>query len=152
MFYVNQQTLYVKKIGENMPTFINNKSYNIKAVDISGNNIIVAPTESFTTFSYDVDANFTKTSDTPMWNRVKNRQTITATGVGAIVAISVKTQEILIEKISDSISVFIQEKTNTPAWFDSRIFDDLYIFLPVKGRCDQLVITGTGTCDIVEYI
>ena len=135
-----------------MPTFINNESYNIKAVDISGNNILVAPTESFTTFSYDVDANFTKTSDTPLWNNVKNRQTITATEGGATVAISLKTKKILIEKITVSVSVFIQEKTNTPAFFDSRVADDIFILIESDGKCDQLIITGSGTCDVVEYL
>ena len=134
-----------------MPTFINNTENTIKAVDISGNNIMVAPTESFTTFSYDVNANLTKTSDQPLWNRIKNRQTITATTEGTAVTISVKTQKILIGNITNTISVFIQDTSNTPAEFSNKTSDDPIIMIPSYGRCDKLVIVGTGTCDVVEY-
>ena len=131
-----------------MPTFQNNTDSAIKVTDISGKAYMLPPTASFVTHSYNVDSALTKISDEPMWNRIAKRTTATA---GETISVSPSSEWLLIEKISDSISVYIQSTDNTPPEYANRTSDDGIIQIPIKGRCDQIVITGTGTCDVVEY-
>jgi hypothetical protein len=132
-------------------TYQNNSSSNVILRNKQGNSVVLAPGKTIETYYYSSDTNLTKTADTPFWNRVIGRETITATAGGVDASIDPDTDIVMIFQISSTISVYIQSDTNTPpALLDWTIVNPI-IQIPVRGRCDNLVIKGSGTCEVVQY-
>jgi len=132
-------------------TYRNDGSSTVILKNKSGDQVTLAPGATLETYYFNDNASLTKTADTPYWNQAIDRDTVTATAGGANVSIDPDTAYVLIFKITGTITVYIQSDQNTPAVLKDWTADDPIIQIPVKGRCDNIEIEGTGTCEVVQY-
>lgn len=133
-----------------MPRYRNDGTTSIGIEGTDGSNISLAPGEEGDTNLFFSISNLTKISDAPYYNRVINRQTITL-GAAQDVTISLNTDWILIYQITDDVTVYRQHADNTPPEYDAHTDSDPVIQIPAKGTLTNLVVSGTGTCEVVEY-
>lgn len=133
-----------------MPTYRNDSNETIKVENKDKEIVSVEPNQTVETNKYLSITGLTKTLDTPYYNRVVNRQTITL-GAAQDVEISLETDWILIFQITDSVTVYRQSASNTPPEYEDHTSLDPVIQIPAKGTLNNLVMSGTGTCEVVEY-
>jgi len=134
-----------------MPTYKNNSRGNIIMQNTNGEDVQVLPGETIETFKVYSNSGLTKISDAPLWNRVVNRQTITLSETEQDVAIDPLTDWIIILKITDNVTIYCQSITNTPPEYNAHTSSDPIIQIPASEMFDKLVMTGAGTCEVVEY-
>jgi hypothetical protein len=133
-------------------TYRNDGSGSVILKNMQGNPVILAPGNTLETYYFSDDANLTKTADTPYWNQWIDSDTVTATAEGANVSIDPATVYFTIFKITGTITVYIQSDQNSPAVLENWTSDDPIIQIPIKGRCNNIEIEGTGTCVVVQYL
>lgn len=136
-----------------MPTYKNETNEGKWVKSMTGVTVALEPGETIETyFFHDHDAlGLTLVSDAPYYNRVAARHVVEASAEGVAVPVSLGTARVLVERITGTISVYRQSQDNTPPELADRTADDLIAIIPAGGLYNQLVVVGTGTCDIVEY-
>lgn len=132
-------------------TYTNNTSNIIYLKDSSGTMTPLQPGSSIQTIYYSDHAGLIETSELPYWNWASGTSTVTVTAAGTDVAISATTEYVIISQITGTITVFLQDDDNTPAILTNWTEDEPVLVIPVKGRCDNLEIEGSGTCEVTQY-
>lgn len=117
-----------------------------------GKQVVLPPGKTIRTYYYSKDKNLTKISDEPYWKYVKDRKMVVATPEGTPVGIDTESNYFMIFKIQTSVTVYIQAKENTPPILKNWTEDDPMMQIPIKGRCDKIVIVGNGSCEVVQFI
>ena len=134
-----------------MPIYRNDSNQQHAMETWAGHLKIVNPGDTIETKKYYSISGVTKISDSPCYNRVVARHSVEASAGGVAVPISLSTARVLVERITGTISVYRQTIANVPAELADRTAYDLIAIIPADGLYDQLVVEGTGTCDVVEY-
>jgi len=134
-----------------MPTYENTTSQTLQIKSPDGTAISVEAGDTITTNFYTNSTGFSKTSDEPYVNDVVSRTTVTLSETATTVAVGLNIKEVAVFKISDSVNVFLQTTSNTPAALAEWTSEDPVILLEAHGRFTQLQLTGTGTCEVVQY-
>jgi len=134
-----------------MPTYTNNTTSDLIILGKNGESYPVAAGASIAVPFYTLDTRFTKTAETPYYNRVKAITTVTLTGVAQNVAISLDTNYFIVAKITGTVTVFIQAEANTPAELLTWTVEDPIVQIPAKGRFNNIAVLGSGTCNIIQY-
>jgi len=134
-----------------MPTYENDQNQEMKLYGSNGQTAVFAANEEKSVNFYSNTDGFTKTSDEPYVNRVAARETVTLSETAETVTVDLNISEVVIVKISDSVNVFLQSESNTPAELSNWTSEDPVVVIPAKGNFTQLQLTGSGTCDVVQY-
>lgn len=135
-----------------MPTYKNESPQQHTLELWNGSLQVVCPGETVQTRKFYDLADVTKLSDEPLYNRVVARHSaVEASDEGTDVSISLDTARVLIERITGTITVYRQSTSNTPAELADRTSKDLISIFPANALFDNLVVVGSGTCDVVEY-
>jgi len=137
-----------------MPTYTNNTTAPIYILGSHGITREVAPGATLATkYFCDHAANgLTKDSDAPLYNRVKARHTVTLTDVAQDVEIDLETTYVAVVQITGAITAYCQSVSNTPPELEDWTSDDPIVQIPAAARFTKLVVTGYGTCEIIEYV
>lgn len=133
-----------------MPTYKNNSEITHKVKNTDNKSVSVKPGTTIETNKFISITDLTLLSDTPYYNRVVNRQTITL-GAAQDVTISLETDFLIVIQITDYVTMYSQAAANTPPELENHTDDDPVIQIPCQGRMNNLVLTGSGTCEIIEY-
>ncbi|MBU1193955.1 MAG: hypothetical protein KKE62_02020 [Proteobacteria bacterium] len=137
-------------------TYRNDGSSSVTIRNKHGNIQIVYPNETIETYYY-VDltqaqyTDLTKVSDTPYAKFALATDAVTATTEGVDVAIDLDADFLMITLVTGTIDVYAQSDANTPPIFTGVSSDVDNTNLPLHGMFDNIVIKGTGTCQITQY-
>jgi len=134
-----------------MPTYTNNSSGALKIVNFLGVEEMVLPGNNVQIDHYFDNDDFTLAADTPYYNRVVNRQTVTLSGTAAEIDIGSTTDYITVLKITGEVTVYCQSTDNTPPELNEWLAEDPIIQIPAKRKFNKLALTGSGTCEVIEY-
>ena len=137
-----------------MPTYRNDGPEEITVEETDGRvefNKTLKPGEQAETWRYYDNPDLTKLSDSPMYNRVVGRQTVTLSATPQDVPISLNADWVLIYAITGAVTAYRQSADNTPAEYAAHTDDDPKIQIPAKATFDKLVVSGSGTCEVVQY-
>ena len=133
-----------------MPTYRNDGTESFKIKKTTGVEVIIAPGQTVETYA-PTPSFFTRINDLPYWNRIVDRQQITLSSTPQTISISAETKFVLFLQITATLTVYTQSQTNTPPEYRDHTFNDPIIRIPANGRFDQVVVTGAGTCEMIEY-
>jgi hypothetical protein len=133
-----------------MPTYENENPVEIQVKGPDGRIAIFDADESKEIDFYTNDSRLTFISDTPYVNRVIAIDDLNLTS-DQTVAVSLSTDTICFLSISDSITVYTQSTENTPPELKNHTAGDPVILIPAKARFNQVIVSGTGTCRMVQY-
>jgi hypothetical protein len=118
----------------------------------NGQTKLIRPGETIETVYIPADTGMTKIADTPYYNPLGARYSVTSTGVGddKTVTLDVSLKYLYIYKVTATVSVFYASTSNTPAVAILRAGDRYQHDL--DGRADQLVLqfASAGTCEILQ--
>lgn len=137
-------------------TYRNDGTSNVILRDKSDNPVILAPEGTLETYYY-VDltkpaySDITKVTDLPYSKFSLANNSVVATTSGVDVPIHLDANFGVITLITGTIDVYFQHVDNTPPVFSGLTGDMEITKFPLDGTCDNLVITGTGTCQINQY-
>ena len=137
-----------------MPTYRNDGSVGITIEGTDGKvefSKTLKPGEQGETWRYCDKPGLTKLSDAPMYNRVVGRQTVTLNETPQDVNISLSADWVLIYAITGAVTAYRQSAANTPAEYAAHTDDDPKIQIPAKATFDKLVVSGSGSCEVVQF-
>ncbi len=105
-----------------------------------------------TPFYPDSGTNLTITAHTPYFNRITASTTVSAVATpGVTVVLQAETKYIGVFSITGSVSVYKQTEANIPPELTTWTSDEPSFLIPVDNRFTQVIIIGSGTCQLVEY-
>lgn len=137
-----------------MPVYRNDSSANIKVFDVDGIETILEPGDSASTNRYYDITDLTKTADEPFINPVKGYDQLTFAEAGAesVTLDSCDIEKVRIQNVTGTITVYLQDITNTPAALIITDTGTATWDLTINGNCDTIVVHGTSAaaCDVVQ--
>lgn len=133
-----------------MPTYKNTSDKLIGVQDMSGAHFALEPGEQATTGRHYDSSALLWISDEPYYNRVVDDDVLDLS-TEQTVTVSLDTDWVCFLNITDNITVYLQSSTNTPPELRSHTQKDPVIQIPASGRFTKMVVSGAGTCRMVQY-
>ena len=139
-----------------MPVLKNNSKTTKRYIDLSGIVRSFKPGEEVQSYFFPNDIEIGIESGDPIFNPILKRDIVDLDAVqepatGVDVDINSSSDYLYVFKITNSVTVYRQDITNTPAEFYNITEDDPMIPMPTKRLMSKIHITGTGTCEVVQY-
>jgi len=143
------QKLLYKRVQ--MPTYQNNQPIPSILSGPHGEAYVVAPGDSIEVPFYIVNANFTKTSDTPLTNRVTSIAAGTLASSAVDHILNANTRKFIITQITGTVTVRPQLDTALAVMLDWTSDDPVILFDLDDYPCEKLRLSGVGSCTVLEY-
>lgn len=140
-----------------MPTYKNNTT-SLQHFTLNGEWVEndFNPSEQRETDKYTDNVNLTLVSHTPYYNKVISHTEVTglseSTASAQYVDIDLRTQQIIIHRISDNVSAYVQSVSNTPPAVEDATENDPIFVLTADGHLTKLGLVGAGSCTVTQYL
>lgn len=135
-----------------MPTYKNNSTAIIHIKDSDGNLVPLVPRATLATVSFCDHAalGLTEISETPYFNRIITDDVLTLAEAPQAVSVSLDTVCVIFLEVTGIVTAFAQATANTPPELRDHT-GDVIIQIPAGGRFNKMIVTGSGTCRMVQY-
>jgi len=134
-----------------MPTYQNNQPIPSILSGPHGEAYVVAPGDSIEVPFYIVNSNFTKTSDTPLTNRVTAITAVALASSAADHTLNANTRKFILTQITGTVTVRPQVDTALAVMLAWTSDDPVILFDLDDYPCEKLRLSGVGSCTVLEY-